>query len=349
MPATIQDFSNWALASGANAPPGGSLLGLFMSGYAPYGPVPTGASTPGGTSGTTPTGSPVTTPGAPPFGYSSAYGGIPQVPWLPTAAAQAVGGNIANLPGLTGMGGAVNAFNQQQQLGQYQLYNPALLSNLGQSATNIGAELRGELPQDVQDYIGQAAAERGVSLGIPGSQASEYNYLRGLGLSSLDMMRLGESNLTAAMGRTPKLSLYDISSMFVTPQQQAQAQWQANVMAAAPVPISAAQANIGAAGAGLGSGYCSGYNPWSFLSRIFATPTSTGSTGSSYVPASGAPASYVPAGGGWGESWGSTGGYGSYGTVPASAELYPGSGWTAADWAALYPGEAMPDFSYYDY
>ena len=310
MAITMQDFYS-ATPSTTGV---GSLAGMFMSGAYPSAGVPSGTSSGGALVGAA--------------GYNSAYGGIPVVPGLQATQTSALAGNMAAMPSITGIGSAVNQFNQQQQLGQYQMYNPQLMSQLGQSASNISAALGGQVPIDVQNRIAQTAAERGVGLGVPGSQASEYNFLRGLGLTSLDMQRYGESALTASMGRTPRTALYDISSMFVSPQQQQQWAWQQAVTESMPVPASAAAAQQALAAAGLRSGYGTGgmttgaYNPyWSALAR----PTTAGSSqvypGMGMTgPAGGTATSYLPpATPGWGTASSSTGGYATYGTPPSSS------------------------------
>src|SRR5262245_66507593 len=75
-----------------NPPTSGSLLGS-----------PTGTLTP-----------------ATPAGYSSTYGGVPQVPDPRATAAAAIAANQAMIPGLEGLAGTINPFQQQQLLNAYR-------------------------------------------------------------------------------------------------------------------------------------------------------------------------------------------------------------------------------------
>jgi hypothetical protein len=184
--------------------------------------------------------------GAQPFNYSSAYGGVPQVPDPFSSQANALAGNTNNLSALYGLAAPINQFQMSQAIGQLDTAIPGYSGMIGQSGQNIEAELRGELPQDVINQLGRRGAERGIAMGSPDSPNTKAAYLQALGLTSLDQIRHGESDLTAAMGRAPKPTLFDPMSMIVGPMEAQIAQYMANLYKAAPAPADAAAAAMAA-------------------------------------------------------------------------------------------------------
>lgn len=193
--------------------------------------------------------------GAPATGYTAASGGIPQVPSPQTTQTQAISGNIAALPQLQGLASGVNAFNLGQLTGQYQAGIPQYNAMIGESSGNILSALKGEVPSDVVNLIQQSAAERGIATGVPGSPNTNAAYLRALGLTSLGQQQYGETALTAAMARAPKVGLYNVAGDMVSPEQQQQAAYMANVLASSPVPQAAYNQALWAAMMGMNRGY----------------------------------------------------------------------------------------------
>lgn len=192
--------------------------------------------------------------GAPSRGYSPAYGGVPQIPSPGATASAALGSNIGNLGQIYTLGGGLNRFQTGQALEQIGMGLPDYAAMVEQSSKNIGAELRGELPGDVIDQILQQAAERGIATGTSGSPANNAEFLRALGLTSLNLQQVGEGALTGAIARTPRPPLFDPTSFLVSPGAFQDAATAANYMAAAPVPSAAASATLGAAQSGLRAG-----------------------------------------------------------------------------------------------
>lgn len=88
------------------------------------------------------------------------------------------------------------------------------------SSANIGGELRGEVPGDVKYLLQQQAAERGAAGGFGPGAFTNASYLRALGLTSLNRMAQGQTDLTAAEGRNPAAPLFDPSKMIITPYEQ---------------------------------------------------------------------------------------------------------------------------------
>ena len=149
-----------------------------------------------------------------PTGYSAATGGIPSLPSASTLSSNQLGILNNAIPGFSG---------------------------LTKSASSIvGSALNGQIPQDVQQQIQDAAAKQAVEGGMPGSNMQSgslfgNSYLKNLGLTSLGQQQTGMQDL---------LSLLQGYSGTVAPtfgqgQEQSNAQAQ---YAAAPQPAAANQA-----------------------------------------------------------------------------------------------------------
>lgn len=188
-----------------------------------------------------PTGGAAALPGLPPTDYSATYGGKPTVPNPTASAGAAIGGNIGNLGALYQLGGGANQFMQGQLQSNYAAAIPNYAGMAAQSSANIGSELAGELPQGVLDEILQTSAERGILTGSPGSANTNAALVKQLLGSSLDLTRMGEQELSGAVARSPITQPFDISKMFVTPEQQQEAAMAASLYKAAPDPALAAQ------------------------------------------------------------------------------------------------------------
>jgi hypothetical protein len=192
--------------------------------------------------------------GAPAFNYSGAYGGIPQVPSPGTTQQAALGGNLANFSTATDLASQVNAFNNQQAVAPYLSNLPGYQQMNEQASANIGANLAGQVPDDVWRQLQQRGAERGVAMGSPGSANANAAMMRALGLTSLDLQNQGQAQFGQAMARTPVAPMFNPASMFTTPEQWQAAQAAANMYAAAPIPSDVSAANMAALAGGLGGG-----------------------------------------------------------------------------------------------
>ena len=186
--------------------------------------------------------------------YSSSYGGIPSVPNPGATAGGAIGGNLGNLGGIYNLANSLNSFNTSQVHNNLATNLPGYDNMVAASSGNIQSELGGNIPHDVINQIMQRAAERGIMTGTTGSENNNAAYLRALGLTSLDMMNLGEKNLTTAIGRTPQAPIFNTNSMLVTPEMMQEAQMAANTFGAAPNPAMQANASLGAAQMGINAG-----------------------------------------------------------------------------------------------
>lgn len=254
-----------------------------------------------------------------------------------TTAGQAIGGNIANLSSLYGLAGDVNAFQQGQAPLGLETNLPGYKGLLGTSSENTQQLLQGKIPQDVLNQLAQGAAERGIAMGSPGSPNANAAYLAALGKTSLGLQQEGLQNFQTLVGMTPQVAPFDISKMFVSPEQQQQAAAANAIYAAAPNPAAAAGAGLGAAAAGLGAGGAVGARTPAITaptpSQSFWPTWTTGATGERGLTIGGqtyyggsTPTSVADA---WAESMGKLG-YGSRAsdyytgpqTRPGAASLY---------------------------
>lgn len=185
-----------------------------------------------------------------PRSYTAASGGIPVVVDPEDALKKSIAATQSNLDATKTLGRATDKFAVNQYTGRV----PGYKDMSQQSSDNIAAALRGEVPQDVLNQLSQQAAERGISRGIQGSQASNADYLRGLGLTSLGLQKYGEEALTGATHRLDAVKQFDPTTFSVTPEAQYNAMTQANVLGAAPDPEAVYQRGKADLAAGSGAG-----------------------------------------------------------------------------------------------
>lgn len=138
------------------------------------------------------------------------------------------------------------------QLAYSQL--PGYQTSLGNIGGNIASETAGQLPEDVAQQIGTAAAERGVGTGSPGSPNSTASYLDTLGLNSLELTNMGQQNLQNILPQLPGSAISQNPSFYVNPEQQYQASLEQAILRAAPDPSAVATAQMNAARAGYSAG-----------------------------------------------------------------------------------------------
>ena len=133
-----------------------------------------------------------------------------------SGAAAAAAGQSNNLADILSLADVTNAKNLEAATAQY-----AALPGYGESLANvgrtIGQETAGQLPSDVENLLARQAAERGIGRGTGFRNA---DYLKALGLTSLDMTQRGQTNLAAATAALPHPGLYDPSHMFTTSAQR---------------------------------------------------------------------------------------------------------------------------------
>lgn len=159
--------------------------------------------------------------------------GSPSVPdWtnisLGDSASKSTSANLANLPQLENLAGQTNLFNAQQI--QQMLGNIPGFTGLSNQITDVlGSELRGEIPPDVAAAIQNNAAAQALTGGFGGSGLAGNLTARDLGLTSLNIMQSGLSSAESWLGMLDKMyqpGLFNLSSMFITPQQEFTAEMQ---------------------------------------------------------------------------------------------------------------------------
>lgn len=204
--------------------------------------------------------------GATPSNWSAAWGGIPQVPNPGATAGAAIGANLSNLNKILNLGSNINLWSNQQALNQVRTGLPLYDAMTLQSSNNIMDQISGRAPDDVVDMLIRRGAERGILTGTTGSMNNDAALLRALGLNSLDMMKMGEQNLTNAINRTPRGPMFDPTKMFISPDDMQSAQAASNLYASAPNPQAAGTRALGAAKAGIRRGMASGPT-WSSINQ----------------------------------------------------------------------------------
>jgi len=122
-------------------------------------------------------------------------------------------------PDLSSLTAFVNQLNQQGQTSAEAARIPGATALETQSSGNIASELAGQLPPDVVNQLQQAAAERGVAIGSPGSPNVDSNFLLNYLGGSLGLQRQGQSDLSAALARNPTAPIFDPTSQLLTPYQ----------------------------------------------------------------------------------------------------------------------------------
>jgi len=165
--------------------------------------------------------------------YGTKYG----VPDPTQTAGAAISGNLGNLAGIYGLSTGADQASGAGVQSEYLANLPNYTGMLTQATQNVGQELGGQVPSDVQRQLQTAAAERGVTTGQgPNSPNTSAAYLQALGLNSEQQMQQGMQGFNQLYQDTPTGPAFNPSSMFVTPEQQQAAQLAANQEAAAPDP-----------------------------------------------------------------------------------------------------------------
>jgi hypothetical protein len=175
---------------------------------------------------------------------SSLYGTKYGVPDPTQTAGAAISGNLGNLAGIYGLSTGADQASGAGVQSEYLANLPNYTGMLTQATQNVGQELGGQVPSDVQRQLQTAAAERGVTTGQgPNSPNTSAAYLQALGLNSENQMQQGMVGFNQLYQDTPTGPAFNPSSMFVTPEQQQAAQLASNQEAAAPDPQAAGLLN----------------------------------------------------------------------------------------------------------
>ncbi len=130
-------------------------------------------------------------------------------------ASAAGGGKFGSLDPYTALASQVNQFMAGQAQAPFIANLPGYQGMTQQRSANVGAQLKGDVPQDVINQILQQAAQRGIFTGSPGGPASNASYLQALGLTSLGQQKEGAAGLSQAISDTPVPEIWNPMSLFV--------------------------------------------------------------------------------------------------------------------------------------
>jgi len=187
---------------------------------------------------------------------SSIFGSKPTVPNLPvldlgTEQQKAIGANKAALPGAEALVGQANLFSQDQITQMLKSVIPGFSGMTATATSNIASMLKGEIPEDVSQAAMRADAAKSLGGGYAGSGMHGDLVARDLGLTSLQLTQQGLTSAESWMSGMAKLyepGMMNVSSMFITPQQQAafdteqtqaqfQRSWMQSQISALPDPV----------------------------------------------------------------------------------------------------------------
>lgn len=140
---------------------------------------------------------------------------IPSIQSLDTAQTKAVGSNITSFADIAQLATQVNTFNQEQLETMMERTLPGISDKV---QGIISSQLRGEIPDDVRRSIVQGNSERYAGV-FGGSQFARSDEARQLGLTSLGIINQGLSSAESWLAGA-KAPNFDVTSMFITPQQQ---------------------------------------------------------------------------------------------------------------------------------
>jgi len=169
---------------------------------------------------------------------SDIFGKKPKVPEfqrtsLPEQQGKAINANLAALPGAEDLVGKANVFTRQQIQDMLRATIPNYDAITKTATGNIQSMLKGELPQDVQGQISRNAAAKALGGGYAGSGSHGNLVARDLGLTSLDLTQQGLSSAESWFKMSDQMfspGMLNVSSMFITPQQQFESEFQQNTL-----------------------------------------------------------------------------------------------------------------------
>lgn len=84
----------------------------------------------------------------------------------------------------------------------YKHVYPTLTADLGQAQSNIGSQLRGEIPDDVASNVWDKRAAQAAAGGTAGSPFTFANTARDLGLTRMQIQQQGQENLGNMLSTT---------------------------------------------------------------------------------------------------------------------------------------------------
>lgn len=157
-------------------------------------------------------------------------GGKPSIPaWnnitLAGQQADAINENISSLPQLENLASQTNQFGAEQIQKLLAQVIPGYQSLTSNAVGTIESELSGKVPTDVSEAIQSSDAAQALTGGFGGSGMLGHLTARDLGLTSLNLTQQGLNSAESWIRQMDAITMpsqFNISSMFVTPQQQFQ-------------------------------------------------------------------------------------------------------------------------------
>lgn len=138
---------------------------------------------------------------------------------------KAVENNQRVLPEAMRLGRDVNKYNQELLDESLDRALPGYRGMRDEAGSKISSWLKGEIPEDISALVQNNAAARALGGGYAGSGQGRNLLARDLGLTSMDVVGRGLSAFerwTAVGSRFMMAPQFDVTSMFVSPMQQAQ-------------------------------------------------------------------------------------------------------------------------------
>jgi hypothetical protein len=154
------------------------------------------------------------------------YGDKPKVPRfkpidIGKETATASEENLAALPGVAEFSSQFNKLAGQQLRDALEGMLPGY-SDLNAGITQqIKSLLSGQVPKDVENLLQRRAAERGLSIGAQGSEFGDNQFLRNLGLTSLQLTQQGLDSASRWIGQNAAMTpTYNMNQAFLPLQDR---------------------------------------------------------------------------------------------------------------------------------
>lgn len=128
---------------------------------------------------------------------------------------------LGNMPKAQTLAGQENQFQTGEQEKQLEALIPGWKGIQASRAAQIQSFLGGELPPDVQAQIARTAAAKASAGGYGGSGAAHALTSRDLGLTSLNLINQGISDVPGLVASTPRPGLASLTPLLgLTPEQE---------------------------------------------------------------------------------------------------------------------------------
>lgn len=164
--------------------------------------------------------------------------------------------NLAALPSVSEFASEFNRLSGNQLRDALEQMLPGYGSLRDDITQQIKSYMRGEVPADVENLLQRRAAERGIALGGAGSEFNENQFLRNLGLTSLELTQRGLDSASRWIAQNAAMTpVYNMNQAFLPIQDRIglrerenqfawQRNWLKNQISAVPWGWQAAVINI---------------------------------------------------------------------------------------------------------